>query len=462
MLKILRQDKSSYRQLFALAVPILLQNLISSSLGLVDTFMVGMLGQDELAALSLANAPFFVAMLFVFGLQSGGSVLISQYWGKQDITTINRVMGISFYCAGALSFLFASAVFIFPNEIMSITSNNDVLVDIAARYGRVVAYSYFINSVVMVYIGAQRSIENAKFGMIVLGSSMLSNVFFNWVFIFGKLGFPAMGVEGAALGTLLARVVELIIAIIYMIFFDKRLPIKIKAFFMPGVVILRDFIKYATPVVINETLWGLGVSIYPIIYGHMADSSDIVAGFSVAGNIERILAVTCFAIANAAAVIIGKSVGSGESRERVEERGKWLLTLTVVCGFCTAIILVLATVFIAKPFVFPLFNLSPNSQRIAAAMLFTMAGFSIMRFYNTCMIVGVLRGGGDVKYGMYLDVTALYGYAVPIAAISALVLHWDITIVFALLSAEELFKMVGGLARMRSGKWIRNVTREFV
>jgi len=215
MLKTLRQGKDFYRTLVKLTVPIMVQNLVNQSLSLFDTFMVGKLGENELAAVTLANTPFFIMMLIVFGLQSGCSILFSQYWGKGDVTTISRVMGIGIYSSGFITFTISVVVLLFPEQVMSLTTNDPVLIAIAADYGRIAAFSYFFNSFSLIYIAAQRSMENPKFGMYVLCVSMIVNTFLNWMLIFGNLGAPKLGVKGAAIATLIARILELVITIIY-------------------------------------------------------------------------------------------------------------------------------------------------------------------------------------------------------------------------------------------------------
>lgn len=457
----LKRNRNFYKTLGALALPLMLQNLINSSLQLVDTVMVGMLGQNELAGVSLANTPFFIGMLFVFGLMSGGAVLISQYWGKRDLVTINRIMGLSFYFGGAISFLFASAVFLFPEQIMGLITNNPDLHNIAVRYGKNVAYANFVNAIVMVYIGAHRSTENPKLGLYVVGSSMIINTILNWILIFGKFGFPALGVEGAAISTLISRIIELIIVVVYALFFDKHLKIIPKAFFKPGTDMLKDFIKYATPVVMNETFWALGISMLPIIYGHMPNSADVVAGHSVSGNVERIVTIAIFAMANVASILVGKEIGRGASEEEVQSFANDLLGLSTVIGALNGVILIILTRTVIMPYVFPLFNLSAEAQRIANYMLHALSIVLFLRAYNSTNIVGILRGGGDVKVCMLLDVLPLYIYTVPVAAITALVLKWDIQWVYSLIMIEEFIKAATGYKRIRSKKWINNVTREF-
>ena len=461
MLRLLKRDRAFYRRLISLAIPVTLQNLMTSSAGLVDTMMVGTLGQDSLSGVSLANTPFFVAMLFVFGLQSGGAVLISQYWGKNDSRTINRVIGISWYFACIFSTLFAAAVFFFPRQIMSVTTNNPELLDVAVRYGRIVAFSYATNSFVTVFTGTLRSCEHPLFGTCIAIIGVFANVFFNWVFIYGKLGAPALGVEGAALGTLLARLVELAIVIGYLIFYKKK-PFKLELRYMlrPGITIFRDYLKYSAPVMLNETLWGLGASVYPVIYGHMAAATDVVAAYALAGNIERIVTVAVFAMAHSAAIIIGTSIGSGSKREEVVGLGKTVSLISTLVGFFSGVLLILLTFALIRPVVFPHFSLTDNAQRTAMIFLIVSGCMMAFRAFNTTLIVGVLRGGGDVKFGMYLDVSVMYLWAIPLGALTGLVFNLDFLWVYLLIVSEELIKSAIGFFRFISGKWVKNVTRE--
>ena len=462
MFKVFQREKGFYRNLCSLALPIMLQNLITSSLGMVDTVMVGVLGQNELAGLSLANTPFMVAMLFVFGLQSGGAVLISQYWGKRDIKTINRVMGLSWAFAVGVSMLFATVIFVFPEWVMGLTTNNPELVDVAVRYGRIVAYSYVLNAFVSVYVGAMRCCERPRVGAWVTAAGMVSNVIFNYIFIFGKLGFPEMGVEGAALGTLAARIVELACAVGHMVFAkkDRVITFMAKYLFRPGKEILGDFVRYAAPVMLNETLWGLGTSVYTVIYGHMADSADVVAAVSVAGNVERIINVAMFAIANAAAVIVGKEIGSGAPREQVYSLGRVLMAVSLLVGIANGLILLLALFTIVDPYVFNLFDLTEGAKRASKIMLTIMSVVCIARAFNSTLVIGILRGGGDVRFGLCVDVGAMYLWVIPVASVVALVLGADILWVYLAVMSEEPIKFALGMMRFRSGKWLRNVTRE--
>ena len=321
MFSYLHQPKGFYKHLFLLALPVIVQNLITTSLGFLDTFMVGLLGSDQMSAVTVANVPVFIIQLVVFGLQSGSSVLISQYWGRGDRESINRVMGIGFMIAGGVSVLFAAILCAFPAQVLYLITDNLTLVELAEPYLRIVGFSYIFNSLSSIYIGMQRSIENPRFGMIVFAISMLCNTLGNYVLIFGKLGLPALGITGAAVATLLSRVVEFVVAFSYA-FRCRTMPLMKHAILRPGMDMLRKFLRYSAPVLINETLWGTGFSMITVIMGHMANSSDLIAAYTLAGNIDKLMTSGVFGIADAVSVIVGKEIGIGSSHESVVRIGK--------------------------------------------------------------------------------------------------------------------------------------------
>ncbi len=460
MLKTLRRPSGEYKALLALMIPIILQNLASSSLGLADTLMVGILGQNELGGLNQANTVFFVLQLFTFGIQSGGSVLIGQYWGKRDIGAINRVMGMSFYLSFAVSMIAATAIFLFPEQIMSFTTNDPALIDCAARYSRIVAYSFVLNSLSMVYVGAQRNAENSGLGMAVLITSMATNVFLNWVLIFGKLGAPAMGLEGAAVATFISRVVEIVMVAVYAIFFDRKIPFMVKKLLCPGKVIAADYIRYATPVVINETLWSFGYSMYAVVFGHMHGAADIVAAYSVIGSLERIMLVFCNGVGTAAAVIISRDIGEGRSREDVVATGNWLLNLSLITGLFTALLPFATERLLLDSLIFKVFEVTPAAMEIGHMMMLFTVIKVIVKTYNYMVIVGVLRGGGNVKMAAVLDIIFMYLWSIPACMIAAFVFKASITVVFLLSMSEDVIKAIVGGLLLRRGDWVRNLTRD--
>ena len=459
MLTFMNRGSAFYRDVGRLALPIILQNLIASSLALADTLMVGLLPGDEpMAAVTLANIPIFVIQLMIFGLQSGASVLISQFWGKGDRESINRVLGIGLYVAGVFTALFAMVMFLFPVEFIGLFSNNKALVLLAAEYARPVGISYFFGSLTQVYVAAHRSMENPKLGLYLLSISMGTNTFLNWVLIFGKLGAPAMGVTGAAVATTISRIIEFVITLIYALH-SRHFPLQPAMIFRPGRALLSKYIRFSTPVLLNETLWGLGTALYPTIMGYMAGSTEILAAHAISDIINRICTVAVFAVAGTAAIIIGREIGMGRPRDEVYEIGKTLNTLALLLGAVVSLGMVFVTRLLISPHLYPRFGLSTEAQAIATMMLLTVTAVLPLRAFNATNIVGVLRGGGDVRWASFIDVAPLWVVVLPLAATLALVLKVDIRWVYLSFSLENLIKFFLGVHRFRSRGWIHDLTQ---
>ncbi len=457
MFSYMKRGRRFYRQAAALAAPIVLQNLVTSALGMADTFMVGLLGELPMAAVTLANIPLFVVQLFIFGVQSGSSILISQYWGRQDMEAINRVLGVALQVVLALSSVFAAVLLICPVEFLSFFGKEPEVVALAARYGRIAGMSYVLNAVTMMYVAAYRSMERPQLGMYILMVSMAVNTFLNWVLIFGKLGAPALGVEGAALATLTARALEVVIVAVHMAknrFFRVRWSLLLR----PGGEMFCRFLRYGAPVVCNETLWALGSSVMPTIMGHMDGSTEILAAFTIAGNVDKICMVASFGLSAAAAILIGREVGAGRGQEAYG-MGLALNTLGGLCGVMVGALLLLFVRFAAPAWVFPLFHLSAPAASAASMMITVMALSSPMRDFCNVNIVGVLRGGGDVRASTLIDLCPLWLCAIPYAVLCGLVLRTGIFWVYLAVPLEQAGKCVLGVWRLRSGKWVRDITR---
>ncbi len=453
----MNRGKGFYREVVALAIPLILQNLITNSLGLLDTFMVGRLGEGPMAAVTLANIPIFVEQLMIFGFQSGSSVLISQFYGKGDADAINQVLGIGIYISGALTALFGCVMFFFPTQFMGLFGNDAAVVALAARYIKIVAFSVFFGGLSEVYIAAHRSMANPKLGLCILAVSMVRNAVLNYSLIFGKLGFPALGVEGAAIATLLSRVLQFVLAAGHMIF-GKRFRVKPSKLFFPTREMLTKFVHYATPVVFNETLWGLGTSLVPTIMGHMAGSQAILAAHGIVGNLVNMATVMVFATAGTAAILIGRAIGAGEDRDVVYETGLALDALAFLLGLAVGGVFIAVTYLFLVPWFFPLFYLSREASDIAAMMSVVSFAFLPLRSFNSTNVVGVLRGGGDVRAAAVMDLAPLWLVAIPLAALSGLVFKVGILWVELSIAMENVVKFFFGVARLRSGKWIRDVT----
>lgn len=456
----LKREPGFYKGALTLMLPMIIQNLVTSFMSLADNFMVGALGETELAAVTMANSIFFVLQLIVFGIQSGASVLVAQYNGRGNKEAINRVMGMAYYVSVSLTALVALAASFFPREIMGVITNNASLTEPGADYMRIVGFSYICMAVSGIYISVQRSMGNPTPGAIVLSTSGVMNVFLNYVLIFGKFGAPALGCAGAAIATLISRAFEVAAIGLYAVR-AKNLPLMPGAILRPGGIIARDFVKYSMPVVINEGLWSLAIASYSVIIGHMADNTPILAAYTISGNVDRMLNVGLFAAGNATSVIIGRDIGAGD-RESMYGKGVALNALCLATGLVSSCLILLTRAFLCDSFIFPLIDLSAEAGGIAKYMLLITAIAMPLRALNLCNIVGVFRGGGDVKYALATDVLPLYVLTLPASLITALVLGLPIQIVYVCMCTDDLMKVFLCLPRLKSGKWINNVTRDVI
>jgi len=454
----LRREPGFYKRLWSLSLPIILQNLITFSLGLIDTFMVSQLGNLEMAAVTTANVPVFLLISIVFGVQSGLGILASQYWGKGDLKGVNRALGVACMLGTAITVVLATLLALFPIPIMDLLSNSHELSILGAPYLRVIGFSYVFNMLSSIYVSVQRSVENPSFGMKLFGFSTLLNTGLNYLLIFGHGGFPALGVEGAAIATLLARMSEFLICAVCAVR-SKIVPMDLNCFLRPGMEMVHRFIKYASPVVFNETVWGLGNSLLTIILGHTDNSVEMLAANAVMGNLNRLFLVVCFGLGAATAVIVGKAIGEGRDRQEIMSLSHALLLFTVLVGSGLAVFSLILIPLVFIPTVFPLFKLFGESASIAVALATMGFGTIPLHAYSISSVTGVLRSGGDVTWSTVLDLAPQWLVCLPLTALTALVLKtgcWPIAISIQM---ESAVKVPLCILRINSGKWIHDVTR---
>ena len=457
MIRELKRPRTFYERLFRLTAPIALQNLITFSLGLIDTFMVSRLSNEAMAAVTTANVPVFLLISIVFGVQSGVGILISQYWGKKDMENISRAMGVAAYLGVGIAAVIGVVLYRWPVAIMDLLSNNHELSVLGAPYLRLIGFSYVFNMLSSIYVSAQRSVENSAFGMKLFGMSTVINTGMNYLLIFGKCGFPMLGVEGAAIATLLSRVAEFAVCL-FCALRSKTMPLHLKAFFRPGWEMCRRFIKYSSPVLCNELLWGLGNSMLTVILGYTVNSVEYLAANAVMGNLNRLFLVVCFGLGAATAVMVGKAIGEGQSHEEVLELSHTLLWVTILVGAVLAVFALALVPLLFQPVIFPLFKLYDETARIATALAVTGFASIPLHAYAITAVTGVLRAGGDVFFSAVLDIAPQWLAALPLTALFALVLGSSYWWVAAAIQAESLIKCPLCFFRIRRGKWIHDVT----
>lgn len=449
----IKQEKGFYKKLIMLALPVAGQNLISNAVGLTDTVMVGTLGDNALSATALANKYFFIFSLIIFGIVSGSSVLASQYWGKRDTQTIGKIFAIALKISTIVGLVFAAAALFVPRYIMMAFTDIGEIIELGADYLRVISPAVLIYSVSFTYVACMRSVERVAIGFVTQCISFFANLAVDAVFIFGLFGFPRLGVVGAAIGMLCARVIELAVMLVYAKWINKTVKVKIRDIFRSDRRLTSDFVHYATPVVLNESLWGLGYSLHSAIYGHM--SSSAVAASNVVISIQGMLTVASFGVANAAAIIIGKSVGTNNFAGAKRE-ARALTVMAGIVGIVSGALLLSTRFFI---FDIGVLKMSDEAIELMKQMLVLTAAMLLFQALNCTTVVGILRGGGDTKFAMILDTVFLWGLSLPAGAIAAFVFHQPAIVVMAVLYAEEILKLAFGMGRVKRGGWMRNLTR---
>lgn len=442
-------DTDFYKKLLTLAVPIALQNLLAASLNFVDNIMIGQMGDIPIAAVGQANRLFFMFILFMFGLTSGASIFTAQYWGKKDITNVKRVLGLTLINTVFIGLVFTVLAVAFPRQMMSLFSEDPEVIKLGITYMTITGFSYMLGGISTAYSFSMRSTESVKLPLIVGFVSLAINTFLNWILIFGNLGMPAMGVKGAAIATLTARCIEMILLI--SVVYIRKLPQagKIKEFLDLNKDFIKSFYKTVLPVVLNEGIWVIGFTIYPIVYGKI--STTAVAAVNIAGTIDRISFSLFFGLSNAAGIMIGNRIGAGEE-QRAFDWGKRFSIITPIIGFIIAIPLALYAGSILSLYS----GISADVIYSSRLIILVFAAFTPIKVFNLLQIVGTLRSGGDTNFCLIIDIVAVWAIGVPLCILGAylkLPIHW----VVALAMSGEIMIFIATLLRFLSKKWINNL-----
>ncbi len=451
-MKIVWADKPFIRRTAAIAMPIALQNLLNTALNFVDTLMIGRLGESSIAAVGLANKVFFVFTLFVFGIVSGSGVLTAQYWGRRDVPNIRRVLGISLVLSLFAAFLFLIPSVLSPEFVMRIFTTEADTIAIGAEYLIIVAVSYPFTAVTTAYVALLRGVNRVKAPVVITTIAILVNVVFNYLLIFGKFGFPELGVAGAAIATLIARIVECSSLLVLVYFSKSPAAAKLKELFDFNKAFLDKYFRTVTPVIANEFMWGLGVTLYSLAYGRMGKAA--VAAITITQTVEQIMTVLFMGISNATAVILGNEMGAGHLKD-AEDHAKSLILIQMLLTMLMAVI-----GFFARDGIIMMFAVSPQVAHDFKLCLLAFILYMPFKMFNFINVVGILRSGGDTKACLFLDCTGVWFIGIPMAFIGGLFLHFPIYIVYAMVMIEEIYKFTLGLIRYRQKKWLRNIVSD--
>ncbi|MGL4990845.1 MAG: MATE family efflux transporter [Sarcina sp.] len=441
-------DKKFYKTLLILAFPIMIQNILMSSLSMIDTMMVGALGDIPVAAVGIGNQVNFLVQLFMLGIVGGTSIFISQFWGKKDKQNIKRTVGVSTLSSCIVGIVGTIIVLIFSKYIAGIFSKDQLVIQNVVSYLRIMAFSYVINAITVSLAFSLRSIEDSKSPMIVSAIAVLTNITLNYILIFGKFGAPQLGVVGAGIATVIARYIECGL----LIYIASKNPVfkgDIKEFKDFDFTFIKEIYRSVIPVLLNEICWGIGNFLYSVAYGQIGTTA--MASIQICNNIQNIFMVFGFSMASASLVMVGNQVGAGDEK-RAKEYGNKFTILSVLIGIIMGSIMMLSSSFIMQ-----IFNVSIEVKKYSALILNVFAFLAPIRMLNLVVIVGVLRGGGDAGYALKAEAIPMWLIGVPMAFLGAVFLGLEVHIVMILVSIEEIVKFAFCAVRLKNGKWIKSL-----
>lgn len=451
-LKKIGLDKKFLAVLMGLAIPIILQNLITASLNLQDNLMVGSLGENEIAAVGLSNQFYMVFFNSVMGISLGAGIFMSQLWGKKDLKDIYRFLGISLVFSFFASFIFAALAFFKPAFIMNIFTMDPIVTKLGSGYLKAVALSYILTSISMSFSVALRSTGQTKIPMYGSLVGFIFNGILNYIFIFGKFGVHPYGVTGAAMGTTVARLGELFVILFFVYIKKNIIAASFKEMFNFDLELIKKFFKTASPVIFNDVMWVAGITAYSVAYAKLG--THATATMQIATTINNMFNIFGIGIAVAASILIGNKIGANKKDEAYEDA-------QVISNFGTLLgVLIGGIIFLISPLIAMLFKTSPETQKNVILVLKIMAVFVPVRFFGIIQIIGVLRGGGDVLYAIITELLGIWGVGVPLAFLGALYFKLPIVPLYFLVCLEEPFKVIVTYPRLKSTKWIKDLTKE--
>ena len=446
------RDSRFLRKALMIACPVALQGMLNTVVNLVDTLMIGTLGATAIAAVGLANKVFFVFSLLVFGIVSGSGVLAAQFWGSGDVKNIRKVLGLSLLLAMGGALFFVVPAIAAPQFVMRIFTTSQDSIALGAKYLRLAALTYPFIALTNVYVAMLRAVNKVVFPVISSCIAIAVNICLNYVLIFGKFGAPALGVEGAAIATFIARVIEIGLVLGYV--YIKKMPIACgftQLFGWPAAFV-RKFAATSAPVIANEFMWGLGTTMYSLAYGRMGD--EAVAAITIATTIQDIVVVLFQGLSAATAVILGNELGAGKLK-RAEKYATQFFILQFIVTMAAAMVVI----GIRWPII-SLYNITAEVGRDVNMCILIFAAYMPAKMFNYVNVVGVLRSGGDTKMCLFLDTSGVWVIGVPLAFLGALVWHLPIYAVSGLVMLEEVYKAILGYIRYRQKKWLRNLAVE--
>ncbi len=446
------REKSYYKNLFALAVPISLQNLVTFSIGFADNVMIGRLGDAAVSGVFMGNQIQAVFQMFMMGVEGALLILAAQYWGKKDTNSIKKIMSLAFKIAILFAVLFSLVTTIFPEAVISILTNDPKVIQEGAKYLGIMGYSFAFFAISHVLIASMRSVEIAKIGLYVSLMTLVVDVGLNYIFIFGIPNvIPAYGVQGAATATLIARFVEAAAMVLFVKYKDKKLNFRLKDLSLFDKDIAKDYLKYGLPVLGGQVVWGCNTIGQSMILGRF--DSEVIAATSIIGMLHNLVYIWMTGLSSAVGITTGKTVGSGDI-SRVKDHAHTVQIIYLIIGVISGI----AVALLGEPFT-SLYDISPEAKAYAMQFVAVISITIVGTCYQAACLAGLVKSGGDISFVFKNDTIFVFLVVLP-AGIITWQLGFPVWIVFAALKSDQIFKCFVAVVKINKFNWIKNLTRE--
>lgn len=447
------KEKTFYKSFMILALSLALQNLLTYGVNMMDTLMLGRYSQNAMGGVSLCNQIQFLLQMLVVGAGEGAVVMGSQYWGRKKLEPIPHIIGVALRFGGALAVLLFILVFGWPNQILRLLSNDPAVIAEGAKYFSIIRYTYVIFTITNILVASLRSIGVVRIGYMISGSTLVINVCLNYLLIYGNLGFPEMGVRGAACATLIARCVELIIVIWFLKYRENVLNLNLRKLLHIDTSYVRDYMKVSLPVLINQALWGVAQMVQTGILGHLG--GDVTAANAISVQVYQVLSVVCYGAASAAGIVVGRTIGE-DNEKKLHPLVTTLQVLFISIGLCSGL-----AIFLLRGPILAAFGgtLTENAYRLSRQFMLVLAITTVGTSYQMACDNGIIRGGGDTAFSAKMNLVSMWCIIVPFSAMAAFWWKCPPVVVFFLLKWDQLYKAIPVGIRLHSWKWVKKVTR---
>lgn len=451
-MKLITRDRSFYRSLIALAIPVALQNLITFAVSFADNLMVGSLGDAAVSGVYMGSQIQTFLQMFSGGIEGAILILAAQYWGKRDVASIKRIIAIGLHFSIAFGLLLTAVCLAIPRPIISLFTDDAVVINDGAIYLRIVCLSYLFFCITQALIASMRSVEVARIGMGVSLISLLVNVSLNYLLIFGKLGFPALGIAGAAIATVISRIVETLVMWIYVTRIDRKLRLRLKELLVSDPILRRDFIRYGLPLIGGNIVWSVNMMANSAILGRF--SASVITAASIANTMNSLAYVTMNGMSSAVGIITGKTVGAGKT-ERMKEYAYTVQLLFLALGLVTGGVITL----LKAPFIGLYTGITSEAITYSSQFITVLSITMIGTCYQAAGLFGLVKSGGDIGFVFKNDTIFVFLVVLP-SAIIASMLGAPAWVVYACLKCDQILKCFVAVVKINRFDWMKNLTRD--